>query len=42
MGRGSVRFHVVRLERAEVRKARTDAADVHEAGGVFMYRDTSA
>ena len=35
LGRDSARFRVVRLE------ALRDVADVHEAGDVFMYRDSS-
>ena len=41
LGRGSARFCVVRLGRPKVRKAHGNASDVHEAGDVFMYRDSS-
>ena len=40
-GRGSVWFRVVRLAGPEVRKARSDVADVHEACDVFKYLDSS-
>ena len=40
-GRGSARFRVVRLGGLKVRKSRSNVADVHEAGDVFMYRDSS-
>ena len=36
-----LRFRVVRLGERKVRKSRSNAADVHEAGDVFMYRDSS-
>ena len=42
MGRGTARMRVVRLGGPEVRKARKNAADSHEGGDVFMYRDSSA
>ena len=35
-------MRVVRLGGPEVRKARKNAADPHEGGDVFMYRDSSA
>ena len=38
---GTARFRVVRLGGPKVRKVRPCAADVHEAGDVFMYRDLS-
>ena len=41
LGRGSVRFRVVRLWEPKVHKARSNVADVHEAGDFFMYRDSS-
>ena len=39
--RGSARIRVVRFGGPKVRKARGNVADVHEAGDVFMYRDSS-
>ena len=39
--RGRARFRVVRLGRPKVRNARSGSSDVHEAGDVFMYRDSS-
>ena len=42
MGRCIARMRVVRLGGPEVRKARRNAADAHEGGDVFMYRDSSA
>ena len=41
MGRGSARLRVVRLRAPKVRKARGNVADFHEAGDVFMHRDSS-
>ena len=41
MGRGTAQIRVVRLGGSEVRKARKNAADAHEGGDVFMYRDSS-
>ena len=40
-GRGCARFRIVGLGGPEVREARTNAADVHDAGDVFMCRDSS-
>ena len=42
MGRGTGRMRVVRLGGSKVRKARRNAADAHEGGDVFMYRDSSS
>ena len=42
MGRGTARMRVVRQGGLKVRKARNNAADAHEGGDVFMYRDSSA
>ena len=42
VGRGTARMRVVRLGGLKVRKARRNAADAHEGGDVFMYRDSSA
>ena len=42
MGRGTARMRVVRLCGPKVRKARKNAADAHEGGDAFMYRDSSA
>ena len=39
--RDSARFRVARLGGSKVRKARSNVADVHEAGDVFMNRDSS-
>ena len=41
VGRGTARFRVVRLGGPKVCKVRRSAADVHEAGDVFMHRDLS-
>ena len=41
LGRGKARFRLVRLGGHEVRKVRGDAADVHDAADVFLYRDSS-
>ena len=41
LGRGAALFRVVRLGEHKIRKARSNVADAHEAGGVFMYRDSS-
>ena len=41
LGRGRVRFRVVRLGGRKVRKVRGDAADAHDATGIFLYRDSS-
>ena len=41
LGRGSAMFRVVRLGGHLVRKARGNIADVHDAAGVFLYRDAS-
>ena len=40
-GRGTARFRVVKLGGPGDREARSSVADVHEAAGVFMYRDSS-
>ena len=40
-GRGIARFRVVRLGGPKVREARSNVADVQDAGDVFMYRDSS-
>ena len=40
-GKGTARMRVVRLGGPEVRKARRNAADAHEGGDVFLYRDSS-
>ena len=42
MSRGTARMRVVRQGGLKVRKARNNAADAHEGGDVFMYRDSSA
>ena len=42
MGGGTARIRVVRLGGPKVRKAQQSAADAHEGGDVFMYRDSSA
>ena len=39
--RGSARIRVLRFGGPKVRKARGNVADVHEAGDVFMCRDSS-
>ena len=41
LGRISARYRVVRLGGPKVRDARSNSADVHEAGDVFMSRDSS-
>ena len=41
VGRGTARYRVVRLGGPEVRKARSSVADAHDAGDVFMFRDSS-
>ena len=41
VGRGTAIFRVIRLGGPKVRKVRRSAADVHEAGDVFMHRDLS-
>ena len=41
LGRGSALFRVVRLGGHKVRKARGNAADVHDAADIFLYRDSS-
>ena len=41
MSGGTDRMRVVRLGGSKVRKARRNAADAHEGGDVFMYRDSS-
>ena len=41
LGRGSALFRVVRLGGDKVRKASGNAADAHDAAGVFLYRDSS-
>ena len=41
LGRGMARFRLVRLGEHEVRKVRGNAADVHDAADVFLYRDSS-
>ena len=41
MGRGTARVHVLRLGGPMVCKARKNAADAHDGGDVFMYRDSS-
>ena len=41
LGRGGAKFRIVRLGGPEFRKARGGVDDVHEAGDVFMYRDSS-
>ena len=41
LGRGGALFRVVRLGGHKVRKARGNASDVHDAAGVFLYRDSS-
>ena len=41
MGVGRAVFRVVRLGGHPVRKARGNVADVHDAAGVFLYRDAS-
>ena len=41
LGRGMARFRLVRLGGHQVRKVRGNAADVHDAADVFLYRDSS-
>ena len=41
LGRGSAWLRVVRSEGPKVHQARSNAADIHEAGDVFMHRDSS-
>ena len=41
LGRRSALFRVVRLGGDKVRKASGNAADAHDAAGVFLYRDSS-
>ena len=41
LGRGVALFRVIRLGGHEIRKARSNVADAHDAAGVFMYRDSS-
>ena len=41
LGRGSALFRVVTLGGPQVRKARGDVADAHDAADVFLYRDSS-
>ena len=41
LGRGSASFRVVRLGGHQVRKARGNVADAHDAADVFLYRDSS-
>ena len=41
LGRGEARFRLVRLGGHQVRKVRGNAADVHDAADVFLYRDSS-
>ena len=41
LGRGQVLFKLVRLGGHQVWKVRGDAADVHDAADVFLYRDSS-
>ena len=41
LGRGLARFRLVRLGSHKVRKVRSNAVDVHDAGDVFLYRDSS-
>ena len=41
LGRGSVLFRVVKLGGHQVRKARGNVADAHDAADVFLYRDYS-
>ena len=39
--RGKASFRLVRLGGHKVRKVRGNAADVHDAGDIFLYRDSS-
>ena len=41
LGRGEARFRLVRLGGRKVRKVRGNAADVHDAADIFLYRDCS-
>ena len=41
LGRGEARFLFVRLGGHQVRKVRGNAADVHDAADIFLYRDSS-
>ena len=41
LGRGKALFKLVRLGGHQVRKVRGNAADVHDAADVFLYRDSS-
>ena len=41
LGRGRALFKLVRLGGHQVRKVRGNAADVHDAADVFLYRDSS-
>ena len=41
LGRGSASFRVVRIGGQRIRKVRGNAADVHDAAGIFLYRDSS-
>ena len=41
LGRGEARFRLVRLGGHKVRKVRGNAADVHDATDIFLYRDSS-
>ena len=41
LGRGKASFRLVRLGGHKVRKVRGDAAHVHDAADIFLYRDSS-
>ena len=41
LGRGSAMLRIVQLGGYRVRKARGNVADVHDAAGIFLYRDSS-
>ena len=41
LGRGLARFRRVRLGGYKVRKVRCNAVDAHDAGDIFLYRDSS-
>ena len=41
LGRRLARFWLVRLGGHKVRKVRSNSVDVHDAGDVFLYRDSS-
>ena len=41
LGRGKASFRLVRLGGHKVRKVRGNAADMHDAAGIFLYRDSS-